>query len=96
MTYIELKDLNAGDSLILARKNDCVNQYYPFEVKVKKDKHIVFEDLDEPDEIISYIEFHHIIKGFDINNNKIIEIGVFDSTEECQKWCDFENEIMNL
>ena len=34
-----------------------------------------------------------VIKGFDINSNKLIEIGLFDNIEECQKWCDFENKI---
>lgn len=93
MKYIELKDLIPGQKLILALKDDYLKKYYPFKVKVKKGEKIVFEDLDEPDEIISYIEFHHVIKGFDINNNILIEIGVFDNTEECQKWCDFENKI---
>lgn len=93
MKYIELKDLRPGQKLILAWKDDYLNQYYPFKVKVKKSEKIVFEDLDEPDEIISYVEFHHTIKGYDINNNKLIEIGIFDNIEECQKWCDFENKI---
>lgn len=93
MKYIELKDLRPGQEIILALKDDYLNQYYPFNVKVKKGKQIVFEDLAEPDEIISYVEFFHVTKGFDINNNKIVEIGVFDTIEECQKWCDFENKI---
>lgn len=93
MKYIELKDLTPGQEIILAWKDDYLNQYYPFNVKVEKGKKIVFEDLDEPDEIISYVEFHYLTKGFDLNNNKIIEIGVFDTVEECQKWCDFENKI---
>ena len=93
MKHNELKDLRPGQELILAWKDDYLNKYYPFKVKVEKGEKIVFEDLDEPDEIISYVEFHHTIKGFDINNNKLIEIGVFDSIEECQKWCDFENKI---
>ena len=67
MKYIELKDLRPGQELILAWKDDYLNQYYPFKVKVEKGKKIVFEDLDEPDEIISYVEFHHAIKGFDID-----------------------------
>ena len=95
MKYIELKDLRPGQELILAWKDDYLNQYYPFKVKVKKGEKIVFEDLIESDEIISYVEFHHVIKGFDINNNILIEIGVFDSTEECKKWCDFENKIIS-
>ena len=93
MKYIELKDLRPGQELILAWKDSYLNQYYPFKVKVKKDKKIVFEDLMEPDEIISYVEFHHTIKGFDINNNIVVEMGVFDNLKECQKWCDFENKI---
>ena len=93
MKYIELKDLRQGQELILAWKDDYTQKYCPFNVKVKKGEKIVFEDLEEPDEIISYVEFHHIIKGFDINNNILIEIGVFDSIEECQRWCDFENKI---
>ena len=93
MKYIELKDLLPGQKLILAWKDDYLNQYCPFKVKVEKGEKIVFEDLDEPDEIISYVEFHHTIKGFDINNNILIEMGVFDSIEECKKWCDFENKI---
>lgn len=93
MKYIELKDLRPGQELILAFKDDYLNKYYPFKVKVEKGKKIVFEDLEEPDEIISYIEFFHLVKGFDINNNKIVEMGVFDNIEECQKWCDFENKI---
>lgn len=96
MKYIELKDLTPGDDIILAWKDDYLNQYYPFNAKVRKGTQIVFEDLDEPDEIISYVEFHHTIKGFDINNNMLIEVGVFDSLEECKGWCDFENKIMNL
>lgn len=93
MKYIELKDLLPGQKLILAWKDDYLNKYFPFKVKVKKYEKIVFEDLNEPDEIISYIEFYHVIKGFDINSNKLIEIGLFDNIEECQKWCDFENKI---
>lgn len=95
MKYIELKDLRPGQELILAWKDDYLNQYYPFNVKVEKGKKIVFEDLAEPDEIISYVEFHHTIKGFDINNNIVIEMGIFDNIEECQKWCDFENKIIS-
>ncbi len=93
MKYIELKDLYPGEELILAWKDDVTQRYYPFNVKVKKGKQIVFEDLTEPDEIISYVEFHHTIKGFDSNNNIIIEIGVFDTIEECIKWCNFENKL---
>ena len=93
MKYIELKGLRPGQELILAWKDDVMQRYYPFNVKVEKGKQIVFEDLTEPDEIISYVEFHHTIKGFDINNKILIEIGVFDSLEECQRWCDFENKV---
>ena len=95
MKYIEIKDLTPGDNIILAWADGYLHQYYPFKVKVEKGEKIVFEDLDEPDEIISYVEFHHTIKGFDINGNKIIEIGVFDNMEECKKWCDFENKIIS-
>lgn len=93
MKYIELKDLRPGQELILAWNDNYLKKYYSFKVKVEKCEKIVFEDLEEPDEIISYVEFHHVIKGFDINNNKIIEIGVFDNIEECKRWCDFENKI---
>lgn len=93
MKYIELKDLLPGQELILAWKDDYLNQYYPFKVKVEKGEKIVFEDLDEPDEIISYVEFFHLVKGFDINGNKVIEMGVFDSLDKCKRWCDFENKI---
>ncbi len=93
MKYIELKDLRPGQELILAWKDDYLNRYYPFNVKVEKGEKIVFEDLTEPDEIISYIEFFHLVKGFDINGNIVIEMGVFDSLEECITWCNFENKI---
>ena len=95
MKYIELKDLTPGDDIILAWKDDITQRYYPFNAKVKKGKQIVFEDLTKSDEIMLYIEFFHIIKGFDSNNNIIIEIGVFDTIEECIKWCNFENKIMS-
>ena len=36
MKYIELKDLCPGQELILAWKDDYLEQYYPFNVKVEK------------------------------------------------------------
>ena len=93
MKYIELKDLIPGQELILAFKDDYLKKYYPCNVKVKKCEKIVFEDIFEPYDRISYVEFFHSIKGFDINNNILIEMGVFNNTEECQKWCDFEIKI---
>ena len=96
MKYIELKDLTPGDNLILAFKDlGYNNKYYPFEVKVEKGINIIFIDIEEPDEIISYHEFHHLKKGIDINGNTVIELGVFDNMDECKKWCDFENKLID-
>lgn len=96
MKFIELKDLNAGDSLILAWKDDD-NMWHPYNVIIRKyDPEIEFVDPDETDLSIPSREFHHVVKGYDINGNKIIELGVWNDVKSCQEWCNFENKIMNL
>ena len=95
MKFIELKDLNIRDKLIVAVKKD--SEYCPYIVKVVKDTYwIYFQNLNFKSINLDIKNFFHLYKGVDINKQKVYEIGVFDSIEECQKWCDFENEIRKL
>lgn len=92
MKYIELKDLDQGDNVILAwRDND--DYWWPYNVIVRKEKDIEFYDVDEQDLPIPLTEFFKLNKGKDIFGNRVFEVAVFDSVDECQNWCDFENII---
>lgn len=91
MKFVELKDLNQGDNIILAWRDD--DYWWPYNVIVRKEKSIEFYDVDEQDLSISLREFFKLDKGKDIFDNQIFEVVVFDSVNECQDWCNFENSI---
>ena len=91
MKYIELKDLEQGANIVLAWKDD-EGKWWPHEVEVHKEKGIKFYDIDKciP---IPLMEFFKSFKGMDKYQNKIFEVAVFDSINECQNWCDRENKF---
>ena len=95
MKYIELKDFNAGDNIIIAWRDDGYDKrYYPYNVIVRKyGTKIKLTDPDDDEEEIHYSEFFHSKKGIDISGNLIIELAVFDSVKEAQIWCDRENKF---
>lgn len=95
MKYIELKDFNAGDNIILAWRDDGYDKrYYPYNVIVHKyGPKIELTEPDDDEEEIHYSEFFHSKKGTDIYGNLIIELAVFDSVKEAQRWCDRENKF---
>jgi len=92
MKFIELKDITNGYEFVVAWK-DYYDYWRPIKVKIKKFKKIEIINLENND-LISIMDIIHSKKGKDINNKLIIEIGIFNSLEECQKICDFENRIL--
>lgn len=69
MKYVELKDFNAGDNIILAwRDNGYDKRYYPYNVIVHKyGPKIKLTEPDNDEEEIHYSEFFHSKKGTDIS-----------------------------
>lgn len=95
MKCVEFRELEAGKDIILAwRDGDDI--YHPFHVITKKGTpRVRLTDINDKNNYIAFDEFFHTIKGYD-KNGIVKELWVFDNVEECQKWCDFENEIRKL
>lgn len=93
MKFIELKDLNQGDNIILAWRDDH-EYWWPYEVEVHKEKGVEFYDVYEQDLSIPLREFFTLYK--DIFGNRIFEVVVFDSVDECQNYCNFENNMRHI
>ena len=92
MKQIELKDIGYNKMIVALKSLN--GTFQPIVVKVKKiGARIWFVDSENYYHITELMNF---VKGVDINGKLVRELLVFDSVEECQKWCDFENEIRKL
>ena len=102
MKYVELKDLNSGDKIICAW-HSAEHMWIPVEIIIRKfgpqielidyKTNSLFPFLYDTNSFSSINEFFVNKKGKDINKKNIFELGVFDSINEAQKWCNRENEF---
>ena len=92
MKCIELKDL--GYNKMIVALKDIDGTFKPIVVKVRKIRsRIWFVNSEDYYHITNLLNF---VKGVDINGKTIRELCVFDNMFECKKYCDFENEIINM
>jgi len=88
MNNIEIKDLESGKQYIVVHieNNTCI----PYIVKCLKLKDILFLSNNKK-YTIDY--FFHENRGIDFYGNRFILLNCWDSIDECNKWCEFENKI---
>ena len=94
MKFTEIKDLEAGDNIVITYIDITDNYWDPYIVTVKKDGPEI--TLIDPD--LKHISFsigncYHLIKGKDINDHVMIDLAVFDNITEAYNWCKENNEF---